>query len=39
MVDQLGFKDIPESIIETICLNMSDANPIDLHALKRLVPT
>ena len=28
-IDTLGFRDIPDSILETICLNMSDATPLD----------
>lgn len=28
-IDILGFKDIPEIVLDTICLNMSDAAPLD----------
>ena len=30
MIDNLGFRDIPEIVLETICLNMSDASPLDV---------
>lgn len=39
LIEHLGFKDIPDSVLETITLNMSDATPLDTLTLRRLVPT